>query len=68
MLPPGVTVGQYIRFTGTALLTMFLGSQLVHTYYKPLNDLSKYVEAEIENLPADQKLKIKMELQLENIK
>lgn len=62
MLPPGVTVGQYIRFTGTALLTMFLGSQMVHSFYKPLKDLDKYVEAEIENLPPDQKLKVKLEL------
>lgn len=62
MLPPGVTVGQYIRFTGTALLTMFLGSQMVHSYYKPLQDMEKYIEAEIENLPVDQKLKVKLEL------
>lgn len=41
---------------------MFLGSQMVHSYYKPLQDMEKYVEAEIENLPVDQKLKVKLEL------
>lgn len=62
MLPPGVTAGQYIRFTCTALCTMFLGSQLVHNYYKPLKDLDKYLQSEIENLPEQEKMKIKLEL------
>lgn len=41
---------------------MFLGSQVVHNYYQPLRDLNKYIEAEIQNLPEDQKQKVKLEL------
>lgn len=62
MLPAGVTIGQYIRFSAAAFLSMFLGSQTVHNYYRPLRDLDKYIEAEIEQLPEDQKQKVKMEL------
>lgn len=66
MLPPGVTVGQYVRFTCTALFTMFLGSQVIHNYYKPLKDLEKYLEIEIENLPEDEKVKVRSELLLKH--
>lgn len=60
MLPPGVTLGQYLRFATAALVSMFLGSQVVHNYYKPLKDLDKYLETEIERLPEDKKEKVKM--------
>ena len=62
MLPPGVSVGQYLRFATAAMLSMLLGSQVVHNYYKPLKDLDKYVEAELEKLPEDSKQKIKMQI------
>lgn len=32
----------------TALISMMAGSQVVHNYYKPLNDLEDYVQREIE--------------------
>jgi Domain of unknown function (DUF4516) len=62
MLPPGVTLGQYLKFTSAAFFSMFLGSHTVHTYYKPLKDLDKYIEVELEKLPEDLKQKVKVEL------
>lgn len=63
MLPPGVTIGQYVKFASSALLSMFLGSHVVHTYYRPLKDLDKYIEKELDKLPNDMKDKVKSELQ-----
>lgn len=40
---------------------MFLGSQIVHNYYKPLNDFNKFLEVELQKLPDDQKKKIMLE-------
>lgn len=65
MLPPGFTIGQYLRFASAALFSMFLGSQVVHMYYRPLKDLDKFIEAEFKKLPAEQQEKIKRELFLE---
>lgn len=31
-----------------AMLSMFAGSQLVHTYYNPLRDLNRYIAKEID--------------------
>lgn len=45
-MPAGVGWGQYIRFSAAAFLSMMLGSQMVHMYYKPLKDLDKYIEME----------------------
>jgi hypothetical protein len=57
-----VTLGQYVRFTSAALFSMFLGSHVVHTYYRPMKDLSKYIEVELEKLPEDVREKVKTEL------
>ncbi|XP_050300602.1 protein brawnin [Anthonomus grandis grandis] len=43
-MPAGVSWGQYLKFSTCALLSMFAGSQLVHIYYRPLDDINKYVE------------------------
>lgn len=59
MFPSNVTVGQYIRFTFSALGTMFLGSQIVHQLFKPLDDLEKYIDEELKKLPEDQRTKVK---------
>lgn len=59
MLPPNMSLGRYITFSCCAMLSMFLGSQVVHSYYKPLLDLNKYLEAEIESLSDEDKQKIK---------
>ncbi len=47
-MPAGVGFSQYIKFTVAAFLAMTAGSQAVHLYYKPLNDLNVYVERELE--------------------
>ncbi|EDV99977.1 protein BRAWNIN [Drosophila grimshawi] len=45
-MPAGVSWGQYTKFLGSALLAMMAGSQAVHLYYKPLDDLPVYIERE----------------------
>lgn len=59
MLPSNVTIGQYLRFSASALASMFLGSQVVHNFYKPLNDLDKFIDEELQKLSDDQRKKIK---------
>lgn len=46
-MPAGVSWGQYLKFMSCAMLSMMAGSQLVHMYYKPLQDLDKYIEKEM---------------------
>ncbi|KAL1516802.1 hypothetical protein ABEB36_000657 [Hypothenemus hampei] len=43
-MPAGVNWNQYLKFMTAALLSMFAGSQLVHMYYRPLDDLEKYID------------------------
>lgn len=43
-MPAGVSWGQYLKFTACALLSMAAGSQMVHLYYRPLDDLDLYIE------------------------
>ncbi|KAH8396285.1 hypothetical protein KR222_007363, partial [Zaprionus bogoriensis] len=45
-MPAGVSWSQYIKFLGSAMLAMMAGSQAVHLYYKPLDDLRVYIEHE----------------------
>ena len=45
-MPAGVGWGQYLKFFTAAMLSMMAGSQLVHLYYKPLQDLDVYIERE----------------------
>lgn len=45
-MPAGVTWGVYLRYTAAALLSMMAGSQVVHMYYRPMDDLPSLVEAE----------------------
>ncbi|XP_068158108.1 ubiquinol-cytochrome c reductase complex assembly factor 6 [Drosophila tropicalis] len=45
-MPAGVSWGQYMKFMGCALLAMMAGSQSVHLYFKPLDDLPAYIERE----------------------
>ena len=42
-MPGGVGMGEYWRFMGAAMLSMFLGAQSVHIFYRPLDDLDDYV-------------------------
>ncbi|XP_052894358.1 protein brawnin [Anopheles moucheti] len=46
-MPAGVPMRQYLAFMAASLLSMFVGSQVVHNYYHPLRDLNYYVEREI---------------------
>ncbi|XP_018785018.1 PREDICTED: uncharacterized protein LOC108966503 [Bactrocera latifrons] len=57
-MPAGVSWGQYMKFLSAAMLSMMAGSQLVHMYYKPLDDLNTYIEREIGATNA-QKLDVK---------
>ncbi|XP_017030332.1 ubiquinol-cytochrome c reductase complex assembly factor 6 [Drosophila kikkawai] len=45
-MPAGVSWGQYMKFLGSAMLAMMAGSQAVHMYYRPLEDLPAYIERE----------------------
>lgn len=49
-MPAGVSWSQYLRFTAAALLAMMAGAQVVHIYYRPLDDLDAVVEKEINRL------------------
>lgn len=46
-MPAGVSWGEYLKFMSCALLSMMAGSQLVHMYYKPLQDLDSYINHEM---------------------
>ncbi|XP_057320497.1 ubiquinol-cytochrome-c reductase complex assembly factor 6 [Microplitis mediator] len=46
-MPAGASTGEYIRFFIAAMISAFAGSQLVHTYYRPLDDMDQLVEEEI---------------------
>lgn len=48
-MPAGVSTKEYVKFMAAAMLSMFAGSQLVHTYYNPLKDLNYYIEKEIQS-------------------
>lgn len=46
-MPAGVSWPQYLKFLTASLLSMFIGAQVVHVYYRPLDDMNKYIEDEI---------------------
>lgn len=66
-MPAGVTWTQYIAFSTAALVSMLAGSQMVHMHYKPLENLQKYINKELENFPAHVQEKIKQELKEEGV-
>lgn len=47
-MPAGVSWPTYIKFFSAAMLSMICGAQVVHSVYRPLSDLDKLVEAEVE--------------------
>ena len=49
-MPAGVSWGQYLKFMSCAMLAMMAGSQAVHMYYKPLQDLDVYIEKEMKQM------------------
>lgn len=51
-MPAGVSWGNYLSFTAFAMISMLAGAQLVHQYYKPLEDLNVYIEEEMKQRQA----------------
>jgi len=47
-MPAGVTWGRYLRFSAAAMLSMFAGAQVVHIYYRPMDDFDNYVKEALE--------------------
>lgn len=45
-MPAGVDWPTYLKFAAAALLSMFAGAQVVHTVYKPLQDMDVYIAEE----------------------
>lgn len=45
-MPAGVSWPRYVAFLSAAMLSMLAGAQTVHIYYKPLQDMDKYIEEE----------------------
>ncbi|KAL0841993.1 hypothetical protein ABMA28_014214 [Loxostege sticticalis] len=66
-MPAGVTWGQYLTFSFSAMLSMLAGSQLVHQHYRPLQDLNDYIKNELKNFPDHIQEKIRKELQEEGV-
>lgn len=58
IMPAGVSWGEYLKFMSCALLSMMAGSQLVHMYYKPLEDLDLYIEQEMKKTDTSQNVEI----------
>lgn len=52
-MPAGVTWGPYLRYTSAAFLSMLAGSQLVHIYYNPLQDMNTMIDTEKQHLRAE---------------
>jgi Domain of unknown function (DUF4516) len=51
-MPAGVSWPTYLKFFAAAFVSMALGAQVVHQYYKPLNDLEMFVENELKKQDA----------------
>ncbi|KAM3963560.1 ubiquinol-cytochrome c reductase complex assembly factor 6 sloth 2 [Aphomia sociella] len=66
-MPAGVTWGQYISFSVAAMISMLAGSQFVHLYYRPLQDLNRYIDKELNNFPENVQAKIREELKEEGV-
>jgi len=49
-MPAGVSWPQYVKFFVAAMVSMLLGAQAVHVYYRPLDDLNELVQQEAERL------------------
>lgn len=47
-MPAGVSWGAYLKFFSAAMVSMMAGSQLVHIYYRPLDDLEELIEVEVQ--------------------
>lgn len=52
-MPAGVSWPRYMVFFSAAMISMLAGAQTVHIYYKPLDDLDKYIEEEVRKKQAE---------------
>ncbi|XP_015590459.1 uncharacterized protein C12orf73 homolog [Cephus cinctus] len=52
-MPAGLSSSRYLTFVASAMLTMFAGAQVVHMYYRPLDDLDELVQRELERRRAE---------------
>lgn len=43
-MPAGVTWPCYLRFFSAAMLSMFAGAQVVHHFYRPLDDIDEWID------------------------
>lgn len=46
----------YIKFFCAATFSMFIGAQIVHAVYRPLDDLDELVKKEIEQMEKERRL------------
>lgn len=49
-MPYGTTWPRVLTFFTSAMLSMLAGAQLVHVYYRPLDDLEEYVLEEMQTI------------------
>lgn len=47
-MPAGMSWPRYLTFFMVSMLTSFGGAQVVHEYYKPLDDLEELVQQELD--------------------
>jgi hypothetical protein len=47
-MPVGISWTRYISFIVVSLFTTLAGGQVVHMYYKPLDDLEELIQQELE--------------------
>jgi len=63
-MPAGVSTFTYLKFATAAFFSMALGSQCVHMYYRPLEDLEQLVnKSEEQILPSHVKALLKEQQQ-----
>lgn len=67
-MPAGVSWKTYLKFTISGGLSMFAGSQVVHAYYRPLQDLDSWVNnyKNYLNLKSEKQVIVKPEEEAKN--
>lgn len=55
-MPAGVPWSTYIKFLCAASFSMFVGAQIVHSVYRPLDDLDALVQKEIEQIKKENRM------------
>lgn len=55
-MPAGVPWPTYIKFLCAATVSMLFGAQIVHSVYRPLDDLDELVKKEMEQMKKEGRL------------